>query len=313
MIHSKFPSHRMHSVIGRIAVVVVSVLMTASTAIAQYESNYQNQKALQMRLAQQQLLQTQMQLVQQNQSQNKPIRSQPITVLELFTSQGCSSCPPADKNLIRVIEQAEKKELPVYALSFHVDYWNRLGWEDPYSDAFCTKRQQQYAAAMNLPQVYTPQLIVNGVLEFLGSDSQKTDEAMRRANTEPATAMVELSRDEKATSTPKSPPKSIRIHFVVAGAQLGDVLNVALIQSAVENEVPKGENAGRQLVHRNVVRDFKILNLSKGTIGDVQLDVAEGLNLENALVIAYVQNSKTLFTSGASSLPLGDTAEIPAK
>src|SRR5579872_5297720 len=102
-------------------------------------------------------------------SQNNPV------VIELFTSQGCSSCPAADKNLAELIEEAEKKGLPVYGLSFHVDYWNYIGWKDPYSRSEYTARQREYSSFLNSETVYTPQMIVNGEVEFVGSDKKAAE------------------------------------------------------------------------------------------------------------------------------------------
>src|SRR5438445_2521237 len=91
-------------------------------------------------------------------------------VIELFTSQGCSSCPVADKNLAEIIEKAETNGQQVYGLSFHVDYWNDIGWKDPYSKAEFTERQKKYASIRSFENIYTPQMIVNGETEFVGSD-----------------------------------------------------------------------------------------------------------------------------------------------
>lgn len=107
-------------------------------------------------------------------SQQKEIRQtmdveSNVAVVELFTSEGCSSCPPADK-LLRTI-QAESKD--VYVLSYHVDYWDRLGWKDPFSQAAFTERQRDYAQQFNLESIYTPQVVINGVKEFVGSDEQR--------------------------------------------------------------------------------------------------------------------------------------------
>src|SRR5580704_2729726 len=92
-----------------------------------------------------------------------------FAVVELFTSEGCSSCPPADA-LIAAVQQ-EDKDLPVYILAFHVDYWDRLGWKDAFSEGACSDRQRQYAAWLNLNSVYTPQVVVNGRKEFVGSEA----------------------------------------------------------------------------------------------------------------------------------------------
>src|SRR6187402_1594915 len=90
-----------------------------------------------------------------------------FAVVELYTSEGCSSCPPADELVSKI--QKESNGQPVYILAFHVDYWNRLGWKDVFGDAAYSKRQNDYAQYLKLPSVYTPQIVVNGKKEFVGS------------------------------------------------------------------------------------------------------------------------------------------------
>ena len=91
-----------------------------------------------------------------------------FAVVELFTSEGCSSCPPADELVARI--EKESKDKPVYILAYHVDYWNRLGWKDQFSSADFSKRQNEYANYLHLESVYTPQIVVNGKKEFVGSE-----------------------------------------------------------------------------------------------------------------------------------------------
>ena len=126
--------------------------------------------------------------------------AEPVAVVELFTSQGCSSCPPADAVLSRVDELAREKKLSVYVLSFHVDYWNRLGWTDPYSDDEFTRRQNQYAGLFRSNRVYTPQMIVNGQTEFVGSDAKRATQAIRRALTRDADHRVRMEVEVEAES-----------------------------------------------------------------------------------------------------------------
>jgi hypothetical protein len=102
-------------------------------------------------------------------------------VVELFTSQGCSSCPAADKNLADLIEKAEAKGQLIIGLSFHVDYWNYIGWKDPYSKSDFTERQRKYASHLNSESVYTPQMIVNGEKEFVGSDKSSATTQITKA------------------------------------------------------------------------------------------------------------------------------------
>ena len=98
--------------------------------------------------------------------------TKPIVVVELFTSEGCSSCPPADKLLSRIVDDAND-HVEVLALSFHVDYWDYIGWKDPYAKSTFTQRQRAYARKFYSSQIYTPQMVVNGKHEFVGSDQRK--------------------------------------------------------------------------------------------------------------------------------------------
>src|SRR6476659_8572322 len=105
-----------------------------------------------------------------------------VTVIELFTSQGCSSCPAADKLLNEIIEKADQENKPVIGLSYHVSYWNYLGWKDPYSNENYNALQRKYSEALQ-SSVYTPQMIVDGKQEFVGSDQEKAKEAIQHAST----------------------------------------------------------------------------------------------------------------------------------
>ena len=108
------------------------------------------------------------------------VQFEPIAVIELFTSQGCSSCPSADKLLAQTLSDAKRDNKLIIALSFHVDYWNRLGWTDPFSDKKYSQRQSDYASAMQLRSVYTPQMIVNGSTEFVGSNEKELKKYFRQ-------------------------------------------------------------------------------------------------------------------------------------
>ena len=161
-------------------------------------------------------------------------------VLELFTSQGCSSCPPADRILTKLSQAGDVGGKPIVALSFHVDYWNDLGWNDPYSLPAWTERQHQYANALGDRRVYTPQIVVGGAAGMVGSNITQITLAVSKAARPallPATAKWGTDSVEITTTAP-------------AGA---DVL-VAVYENARANKVPRGENSGETLAHRNVVR-----------------------------------------------------------
>ena len=120
-----------------------------------------------------------------------------FAVVELFTSEGCSSCPPADALLAEQVRDAREHGRPVYCLAFQVDYWNRLGWADPYSDAGFSRRQNDYAQAFQSDRVYTPQVVVNGTEEFVGSDRAQVAEKRRRRTEATGQGAGEAERREE--------------------------------------------------------------------------------------------------------------------
>lgn len=216
-----------------------------------------------------------------------------IAIVELFTSQGCSSCPPADAALRTIANVASKSQLPVYALSFHVDYWNRLGWKDPYSHAASSQRQRAYASAIKSNRIYTPQMIVNGTKEFLGSDRTQAHQAINQSLVRPTTAHVEihLQRDQ--------PQHQLQIQYEVSGSTRGNVLNLAAVHTPKPNSIPRGENSGRELSHVNVVRAFDTISLGEPA-GTTNLVVPDNLDLSEVSLVAYVQNPGTLSVVGAA-------------
>ena len=215
-----------------------------------------------------------------------------FAVVELFTSQGCSSCPPADQLLAAVADLGARNGLQVICLSFHVDYWNRLGWNDPYSNPRYSDRQRSYATALGTRRIYTPQMVVNGTTEFVGSQRADANVAISQALRQKPTAQITLRIEPNRTN------ETVVVHYKVTGNTEGHVLNMALTHTPPPNEVPKGENAGRTLSHVNVVRSFKTVTLSQ-PIGTIILDVPDECDPVSAGICAYVQHEKTKAISGA--------------
>lgn len=216
-----------------------------------------------------------------------------FAVVELFTSEGCSSCPPADKVLGKLIAEAEAKKRPVYCLAFHVDYWDYLGWKDPFGAKLATPRQVAYREAFGATQVYTPQTIVNGAEEFVGSDEARAKKSVEAALTRAAEATVVL------IPKPGEKKGSLEVRFEVTGAPKGAVLVVAFAESRLSTKVQRGENARRTLDHFNVVRAFETANLDEGNKGSVTLSLPA---VGAGKVIAFVQVPKTMKIVGATAV-----------
>ena len=168
-------------------------------------------------------------------------------VVELFTSQGCSSCPPADELLLRLAETQPFPGVEVIALSQHVDYWNRLGWRDPFSAPEFTTRQQRYREVFRNESVYTPQMVIDGQVEFVGNDAGRAQRAILAAAREPKVGVrVETAGDR------------IRVQVDALPKQTADVL-LAITENNLQSSVTRGENSGRRLRHTAVVRRLSVL------------------------------------------------------
>lgn len=210
-------------------------------------------------------------------------------LVELFTSEGCSSCPPADALLSKLDRQpAAGAELVV--LSEHVDYWNDLGWRDPYSSHFYSERQSVYADRLGLSSVYTPQMVVDGTAEFVGSNSRSANEAFVKALGTPkipvrvSSIRFEPTNILRAHIETDTPPDSF-------GSREAEVY-VAVALNRAESLVSRGENDGRTLVHTAVVRNLlKIGTLRRGQTfsQDVQLKLEVGADPRNLRLIAFLQ------------------------
>jgi hypothetical protein len=162
---------------------------------------------------------------------NRDLSGDGFAVLELFTSEGCSSCPPADDLMARVQKEAGNKA--VYVLAYHVDYWNRNGWKDVFSKAEFSRRQYQYSQWFT-GQVYTPQVIVNGKTEFVGSDASAVHQAINETLTKPASAKLIISGATAGSS--------IRLSYEIVGKANDAQLMIAVVQKHAVTDVKAGEN-----------------------------------------------------------------------
>ena len=214
-------------------------------------------------------------------------------VLELFTSEGCSSCPPADALLARLVHESEASGRRVYGLSLHVDYWDRLGWRDRFSNAAYTQRQSQYARRFALQGNYTPEMVVNGDGECVGSNAGAVQ------------VQVDRSLARKSGATPElavtASGHELRVSCNVAHAPQGATLNVAWVQSRAVSVPDAGENGGRTLEHANVVRDLRTVVLTPGFHDTIVLQRPE---VEDGEVIAWVQaaNQGSVLGAGSSAV-----------
>lgn len=201
-------------------------------------------------------------------------------IVELFTSEGCSSCPPADAVLARLEHMQPVSGARVIALSEHVDYWNNLGWVDPFSSPQFRARQNDYAHAFGVESVYTPQMVVNGRAEFVGDDLKRASAEIQRAANQPsATVQLQPARNPKdpelidlMVRVVDLPP--IRVTAKKDGAPVQVFL--AVTEDNLSSDVQRGENSGRRLRHVGVVRSF-------GLIGNLDPRDKPGLSMRSTL------------------------------
>lgn len=223
------------------------------------------------------------------------LQQEGIAVIELFTSQGCSSCPAADRLLSELIDKAEVENKAVYGLSFHVDYWNRLGWKDPYSKKAYTQRQYAYARQMRQQGVYTPQMVVNGQAEFVGSDRRKAQNEIAKAQNSGNAHSIEIT--EFSVKNGK-----LSFSYLSPTVIQGQWLNIALVERGIATKVTRGENNGRLLKHDNVVRNF--LQKDMKTKDEVQIQIPNDMNLKQSSLILYTQEKSTWQIEGATRMSL---------
>jgi hypothetical protein len=227
-------------------------------------------------------------------------------IVELFTSEGCSSCPPAD----RLLEQLEKSQLvggaQIIALSEHVDYWNYIGWSDPFSSTLFSARQRAYAPVFRNDRVYTPQMVVDGQAEFVGSDTAKAQAAIARAAKLPkADVRIESARDAQTIKVKTSVAR-------LPAVSKGDTVEVllAITESDLASKVARGENAGRRLTHTAVVRELRSLGSisSAGETFQTETTISLGQDWQVAHLrtVVFVQERKHKRILGAAVVNLAD-------
>ena len=214
-----------------------------------------------------------------------------FAVVELFTSEGCSSCPPADKLIARL--EKESGDKPIYILAFHVDYWDRLGWKDAFSSADYTARQKQYAQWLKLPQYYTPQAVINGTSECVGSQEANLRNAIK-------TGLDGSEKTKLTLSNIKVDNNKATLQYHTEGTKKNCDLLIALIQKDASTKVESGENGGHTLSHVQIVNQLKTTPLKKGTDGTQSFSLPKGFDPQKWELIGFVQNTSSGEIIGAS-------------
>lgn len=236
---------------------------------------------------------------------NAAVTRAPV-MLELFTSEGCSSCPPADGLLATLVEQQPVPGAEIIALEEHVDYWDQQGWIDPFSSAQWTQRQHDYAAGLADHGVYTPELVVNGRTGLVGSRQGEAYREIEQAAAQPRTDIsVAIEKSEKRDHE--------RVKVVagkLAGERPGDTaeLWLAITESGLHSAVNAGENAGHELRHAPVIRWLHKAgtanpNAESSVTGESDVKLDSAWKRKNLRVIAFLQEKRSRHILGAASAP----------
>lgn len=208
-------------------------------------------------------------------------------IVELFTSQGCSSCPPADA-LIHEITSDPGLRGRVIPLAFHVDYWDRLGWRDPFSSAEWSQRQVRYARTMHIASAYTPQAIVNGFTQLVGSNRGALNGAIERASNRATQGSIKLALrlDHDAL-----------VAGITATVPSSDEILLAITEGGLTTRIEHGENAGRTVINDAIVR-----RLVRAKVGETRIPLDP--RWRNVDAVAFLQNRDTLAIDAADSASL---------
>jgi hypothetical protein len=202
-----------------------------------------------------------------------------FAVVELFTSEGCSSCPPADE----LVDKIQKRNQDnVYILAFHVDYWDHQGWKDAFGDPAFTKRQRQYAEWLDLQTLYTPQIVVNGTSEYVGSHSG------------PILGAIADGLDQESTKTlileGTVEGDKVNIRYEGDGDEKNSELVLALVQQSAQSSVRAGENSGRRLSHVQIVRRMVHVPLGVDRKKEIAMELPGDFTEKGWEIIGFVQN-----------------------
>jgi len=225
--------------------------------------------------------------------------AEPFSIVELFTSEGCSDCPPAEELLNKITKEAMANKTYVYPLAFHVDYWNKLGWKDVFSDSSFSNRQRKYRVALGNEVVYTPQMIVNGSAECVGSDEKRSAAIIDSFLVIKPNWYFTIQPNEKLLEN-----GIIETEYeIIRGPIENDttLYNIcyALVERNLTTDITRGENKGLKLTHQNIVRVFGSHKITSNK-GSFHLEFKNGKLSKSHSIISFIQDAKTMKIVGAN-------------
>lgn len=229
-------------------------------------------------------------------------------VVELFTSEGCSTCPPAEALLVQLEEGRLGGNVQLIALEEHVDYWNELGWVDPFSSREWTSRQYVYSEILGNRNPYTPQMVVDGTVEFVGNRTQQARETILKAANKAKTPVM---LTQASSTSPGKANFSAKVGKLESESKR-DAAEVwlAITETGLHSAVTRGENAGENLHHAAVVRVMHKLGEAKGDgeisfAGDANVSLQKEWKRENLKAVVIVQEKKSRRILGATEIHIG--------
>ena len=223
--------------------------------------------------------------------------SKPAVVAELFTSEGCSSCPPADAVLVQ-IDGKTFAGVPIIVLSEHVDYWNHDGWHDPFSSAAWTERQNEYNQRFHLESVYTPQLVIDGMAQVNGSNGPQIAHAIETAAAQPGKLQIGITDASWADDVLHA---TVSVPEVSQQTAKGTTLYAVLADDEDTSSVAKGENSGKTLKHVAVVRVLQKVGPLHGPFsGPVEIKLPKGVSHTKMRLIVFAQKGQNGEIFGAT-------------
>ncbi|QNI32659.1 DUF1223 domain-containing protein [Alloacidobacterium dinghuense] len=223
--------------------------------------------------------------------------SKPAVVAELFTSEGCSSCPPADALLVQM-DGKTYAGAPIIVLSEHVDYWNHDGWRDPFSSEQWTQRQNDYNLRFRLDSVYTPQMVIDGSQQVNGSNGGQIGHAIETAAAQPGKLQITIA---DASWNNDVLHATVSVSDPSPQAAKGTTLYAVLADDQDTSNVAKGENSGRTLTHVSVVRVLqKVSSLHGPYSGPVEIKLPHGVNRSKMRLIVFAQKGQNGQIFGAA-------------
>jgi hypothetical protein len=227
-------------------------------------------------------------------------------VVELFTSEGCSSCPPADALLLELEHAQPVEGAKVIALEEHVDYWNHQGWTDPYSSADWTQRQVDYVTKFKGTEPYTPQMIIDGQTQTVGGRESEVKQAIQQAASQPQT---EVTLTAATSSSDSAPQFTVHVGKITGNSDRDSAeVWLAVSESGLGSSVNAGENAGKTLHHASVLRSLHKIGVAKSNADTAfeaspRVKLKSDWNRKNIQIIVLIQDKKSLHILGAAAVP----------